>query len=268
MYILNYIVWDIKPEIFTIGEWGLRYYSILFASGFVIGWYIVQYFFKTENIPLNELDSLSMHMILGTLIGARLGHVIFYEPRFFWHNPLEILMLWHGGLSSHGTSLGLLVALYLFTRKSTKKSYLWTLDRAVIPVALAAVLIRTGNLMNSEIYGIRTDVSWGFIFIRAGETVPRHPTQIYEALVYFVTFIVLMFIYIRTKGAFPKGLVFGIFLIGIFATRFFIEFLKKNQVGFEENMLLNMGQILSIPFTFVGIYLIIMALKNKRKAVI
>lgn len=263
---LTYITWDINPEIITIGGWALRYYSILFASCFIVGWFIVQYFFKNENIPITELDSLSMHMVLGTIIGARLGHVIFYEPQFFLNNPIEIFMVWHGGLASHGASVGLLIALYIFSRKSIKKSYMWVLDRAVIPIASAAVMIRLGNLMNSEIYGIKTDLPWGFIFKQIGETEPRHPTQIYEAICYLLTFIILMRIYVKTKGLFPKGQIFGVFLIGIFATRFCIEFFKKNQVGFESNMTLNMGQILSIPFIIAGIYFIVKAKKSKSQS--
>lgn len=263
MNMLSYIIWDINPEIFHIGGWGLRYYSLLFASCFIVGWFIVQYFFKTENIPIKELDSLSLHMVLGTIIGARMGHVLFYEPEFFLHNPLEIFMVWHGGLASHGASIGLLVALYLFSRKSTKKSYIWILDRAVIPIALAAVMIRLGNLMNSEIYGIKTTMPWGFIFVHAGEVEPRHPTQIYEAICYGLLFIYLIRLYVKSKGNFPKGKVFGAFLIGTFATRFCLEFLKKNQSGFENNMLLNMGQLLSIPFIIVGIYFIVRSRKIK-----
>lgn len=261
MNVFSYITWDVNPEIISIGSWALRYYSIFFASCFIVGWFIVKYFFTNENIPIAELDSLSMHMVLGTIIGARLGHVIFYEPQFFLHNPLEVFMVWHGGLASHGASIGLLVSLYIFSRKSTKKSYMWVLDRAVIPIAIAAVMIRMGNLMNSEIYGVKTDVPWGFIFKYAGEDDPRHPTQIYESICYLLTFIILMRIYISTKGTFPQGKVFGVFLIGIFATRFLIEFFKKNQVGFESNMLLNMGQILSIPFIAAGVYFIVRAKK-------
>lgn len=258
---LLYIIWDIDPQIFRIGEWGLRYYSILFASCFIVGWFIVQYFFKTENIPIRELDSLSMHMVIGTVVGARFGHAIFYEPQLFLNNPLEIFMVWHGGLASHGASLGLLVALYIFSRKSTKKSYMWVLDRAVIPIALAAVMIRLGNLMNSEIYGVETNAAWGFIFQNAGETLPRHPTQIYEALCYMALFIYLFRLYIVTKGDFPKGYIFGVFLTWTFATRFCIEFVKKNQAGFEKDMILNMGQLLSIPFILAGIFFII---KSRR----
>ena len=141
---------------------------------------------------------------------------------------------------------------------------MWTLDRTVIPIALAAVMIRTGNLMNSEIFGTKTDLPFGFIFAHIEEKDPRHPTQIYEALSYLLTFILLMKIYWKHKGLLPKGLIFGVFLIGIFATRFFIEFLKTNQVGFENQMSLNMGQILSIPFIIAGIFLVYRAIHKKK----
>lgn len=261
----QYIHWNIDPEIVKIGSWGLRYYSILFASSFVVGWYIMLYIFKTEKVDIKELDTLSMHMILGTIIGARLGHVIFYEPQLYLNNPLEIFMVWHGGLASHGASVGLLVALYIFSRKSSKKSYIWILDRAVIPIALAAVLIRIGNLMNSEIYGVKTNLPWGFIFAKNFETEACHPTQLYEAICYLVTFLILFLLYRKSKGITVNGQIFGIFLVGTFATRFFIEFLKNNQEKFEEGMILNMGQLLSIPFIFTGVYLIISAKKRKRQ---
>lgn len=216
----------------------------------------MQKIFKNEDIPMKELDSLSLYMILGTVIGARLGHVLFYEFKYFMQNPLEIFMIWHGGLASHGAAIGLLTALYLYTRKSTKKSYLWTLDRTVIPIALAAVFIRTGNLMNSEIYGHTTQVSWAFIFHQVDEQ-PRHPTQIYESIFYLITFAIIIREYWRNKGLMPNGRIFGIFLIGIFFTRFFVEFFKENQATFESSLPINMGQILSIPFVLAGVYFLI-----------
>ena len=268
MNLLNYIHWNIDPVIFSAGSFEFRYYGILFASGFIIGYYIMQYFFKREKVPLKELDAITTYSIIGTIIGARLGHVIFYQPQYYLDNPSEILMIWHGGLASHGGAIGILIALYFFSRKSTKKSYLWTLDRFVIPTALAGFFIRMGNLMNSEIYGYETSVPWGFIFVRNNEVVPKHPTQIYEALAYLFIFIFLFFIYKKYKGKIPKGLLFGIFLVGVFGFRFFIEFLKQNQANFEQNIFLNMGQILSIPFIVVGIFFIYKALKKKTEKIV
>ncbi len=253
---LNYIHWNVNPEIFTIGEWGPRWYGLLFALSFVAGYYIILKYFKREGIKQEVLDSLTMYMFIGTLIGARLGHCLFYEPAFYLENPLKILAVWQGGLASHGAAVGITVALYLFARKH-KKSYLWIFDRIVIVVALAGFFIRTGNLMNSEIYGHETMLPWGFIFDLRGETVPKHPTQIYEALSYLLIFGLLYMLFERIHKKQKHGLVFGIFLVLLFGTRFFIEFLKEDQVDFEASMYLNMGQWLSIPLVIAGIGLII-----------
>jgi prolipoprotein diacylglyceryl transferase len=260
--ILNYIHWNVKPEIFTIGDWGPRWYGMLFALGFVFGYYIMLKFFKKEGIKQDVLDSLTVYMFLGTLLGARLGHCFFYEPDFYLSHPVEILKVWHGGLASHGGAIGILLSLYFFAKKY-KKPYLWIVDKIVIVTALAGVFIRTGNLMNSEIYGHTTTLPWGFIFERRGETVPKHPTQIYEALSYLIIFIILYLIHEKTNLKKKQGFIFGLFLVLLFSARFFIEFVKENQVAFENNMTLNMGQILSIPFVIVGVLLIFNALKNK-----
>lgn len=254
--LLNYIIWDINPEIFSLGPLSVRYYGVLWACSFIFGYLIFERFVKKENLPEGYLDSLTIYAAVGTILGARLGHCLFYEPEYYLQNPLEILKIWHGGLASHGGATGLLIALYLFSRK-TKRPYIYILDRIVIVVSLAGVFIRLGNLMNSEIYGDVTNLPWGFIFKRDGQTLPKHPTQIYEALSYLVTYIFLHITYIKTNAKPKPGLLFGIAMIFIFAMRFLIEFIKEPQVGFEENMILNMGQILSIPFIVVGLYLIL-----------
>jgi phosphatidylglycerol---prolipoprotein diacylglyceryl transferase len=251
--ILNAIIWDATPEIFEIGNFAIRWYGLLFALGFVFGYFIMNFMFKREHIPPKLLDTLTTYMVIGTVVGARLGHCLFYEPAYYLANPIKILHVWEGGLASHGAALGILLALYLFSRKA-KKSYLWILDRIVIVVALAGFCIRMGNLMNSEIYGIETSLPWGFIFVRDHETVPRHPTQIYEGISYLAIFIVLLWIYLKKITGPRPGFIFGIFLISLFAIRFLIEFIKEPQVGFEAGMMLNMGQILSIPFIVAGIY--------------
>lgn len=258
--ILNFIHWNVTPEIFTIGEWGPRWYGLLFALSFVSGYYIMLKFFKREGIKQEVLDSLTMYMFFGVLLGARLGHCLFYEPEFYLKNPIKILMVWQGGLASHGAAIGILIALYLFVRKQNKK-FLWIMDRIVIVVALAGFLIRTGNLMNSEIYGNQTSMPWGFIFELRGETVPKHPTQIYEALAYLFIFVLLYRIFIKGYKKDKHGFIFGIFLILLFSSRFFIEFLKEDQVEFEAKMALNMGQWLSIPFVLAGIILLYFSLK-------
>jgi len=260
--ILDAIVWNVKPEIFSIGSLSIRYYGLLFALGFVFGYIIMNYIFKKEGNPQGVLDTLTTYMVIATVVGARLGHCLFYEPEYYLAHPIDILKVWEGGLASHGAGVGIIFSLWLFSRK-TKKPLLWILDRIVIVVALAGFFIRMGNLMNSEIYGIQTDLPWGFIFERRDELVPKHPTQIYEALFYLVIFLVLFFIY-RKKGVkIQQGLLFGLFLVTLFSVRFLIEFIKEPQVGFEENMVLNMGQILSIPFIILGIYMLIRSQKKK-----
>jgi phosphatidylglycerol---prolipoprotein diacylglyceryl transferase len=261
------IPWDVNPEIFHVSLWGhtlaVRWYGLLFASGFVFGYYIMRRIFRNEGLSDELLDKLTVYAALGTIIGARLGHCFFYEPRYYLSNPIEILKVWNGGLASHGAAIGILLALWLFVRKE-KKSYIWVLDRVVIVVALAGALIRIGNLKNSEIYGVETTLPWGFVFLRNGENAPKHPTQIYEALAYLITFFVIFRIYWKTKGKFTPGLIFGIFLIMVFAFRFFVEFVKEEQVAFEKGMALNMGQKLSIPFVLAGIAILIWAYTRRK----
>lgn len=264
--ILQFIVWDVSPEIFSFPDWvpllgdrGVRWYGALFASSFVIGYYIMEKVLKRDNIGIKVLDELTTYMLVATVIGARLGHCLFYEPAYYLANPIEILYVWEGGLASHGAAVGIIIALYFFSRKR-KKTLIWTLDRVVIVVALAGFLIRMGNLMNSEIFGHITSLPWGFQFVRSSDpalrTDPRHPTQIYEGLLYLATFFFLLHSFFKNNmGNKQPGFIFGIFLLAIFGSRLFIEFLKEPQVGFESGMILNMGQILSIPFILAGLYI-------------
>lgn len=261
--LLNYVNWNINPEI--IGFWGLsiRYYGLLFASAFFFGYLILQKIFKQEGLTIELLDKLTVYMAIGTVLGARLGHCLFYQPEYYLSNPWEIIKIWHGGLASHGAAIGILIALFYFSKKN-KKPYLWTLDRIVIVVALGGFFIRMGNLMNSEIYGIETSLPWGFIFARNGETIAKHPTQIYEALSYLLIFILIYSIYNKKGTQVKQGLIFSIFLILLFTVRFFVEFIKEDQVGFEQGMSLNMGQWLSIPFVLIGFFLLYRSFKSKQ----
>jgi prolipoprotein diacylglyceryl transferase len=256
---LNYIHWNVNPEIFTIGDWGPRWYGLLFALGFVFGYYIMLKFFKEEGIKQEVLDSLTMYIFLGTLLGARLGHCLFYEPSYYLKHPIEILMVWKGGLASHGAAIGILIGLYLFVRKF-KRPFIWVMDRSMVVIPLALFFIRMGNLMNSEIYGHVTTLPWGFIFERNHEILPKHPTQLYEGFSYLSIFIILYTLHTKTNIRRCKGLVFGISFVLLFSARFFIEFVKENQVRFEDNMVLNMGQILSIPFILFGFVMIYLSL--------
>ncbi len=265
------ITWAPSPEIFSIGPIHLRYYSILFVSGFIIGYYIVSWFFKRENLPTNILDTLLYVLLGATLVGARLGHCLFYEPDYYLAHPIEILKVWEGGLASHGGAIAIILAMWWFVAKYGKQfkfDFLWLMDRIMIPTALTAMLIRLGNLMNSEIYGNPTDSPWGFIFTLRGETVPKHPTQLYEAIAYFAIFIVLILIYKKFLPKLKRGTLFALFLIGMFSARFFIEFVKEPQVAFEQGMSLNMGQWMSIPFIAGGVLLLIYSIYKGKPAMI
>lgn len=250
------IYWDVSPDIFTIGPFVIRWYGLLFALSFIIGYQIMYVIFKKESKSDDILNDLIWYMILGTVLGARLGHCFFYNPAYYLANPIEILQVWKGGLASHGAAIGILLSLYLFIRKHREYNYLWLLDRIVITVALAGFFIRMGNLFNSEIIGIPTNVPWAFVFASV-DGIPRHPAQLYEAIAYLIVFFVLFTFYTRKVGKFKNGLLLGLFLILVFGFRFFIEFIKEDQTYFEKGWLINMGQLLSIPFVLLGFYLVL-----------
>jgi phosphatidylglycerol:prolipoprotein diacylglycerol transferase len=257
------IHWNVDPEIFHIGIISIRYYSLLFMLSFIVGIYIFQWVYKRENKPKEALDPLLIYMLLGTVIGARLGHCLFYDASYYLSHPIKIFKVWEGGLASHGAAIGILLSLYLFSRKHPEQPFLWLVDRIVITVALAGSFIRLGNLFNSEIIGKPADVPWSFVFERV-DNIPRHPTQIYESVAYFIIFVILFRIYKKYGSATPRGYLLGLFLVLVFGFRFFVEFLKENQVAFESGMALNMGQILSIPAVIGGMILIYYSLKSKN----
>jgi prolipoprotein diacylglyceryl transferase len=272
-HMLDYITWTVRPDVLMLGGLEVRWYGLAFATGFYVGLLMMTKMFKTEGVKESWVDTLFIYVILATVIGARLGHVFFYAWDYYSQHPWDIFKVWEGGLASHGGSLGILLAIWFFSKYTTKRSMLWTLDRLAIPVALVSALIRTGNLMNHEIYGHPTDVPWAFRFVENVRqwqhgadpiySLPSHPTQIYEALCYLITFILLYTLYwkkpqLRTK----EGLLLGIFFIGIFFSRFMIEFVKEDQEAFEAGWVLNMGQWLSIPFVMAGVILIVRAVKR------
>lgn len=265
---LNYIVWTVSPDIIS-HPISVRWYGLMFAIGFIIGYEIVSRMFRHEGAPERWLGILLIWVMAGTIIGARLGHVFFYEWQFYSAHPLEIVKVWQGGLASHGGAIGVILAVLLFSLITTHRSPLWTFDRLVVPIALVGGLIRLGNLFNSEIFGPPTDLPWGFMFPLSRQWVneffgqPCHPTQIYEATCYFALFALLMWMYWKRNCERRPGLIFGVFLVGIFLSRFFIEFIKNPQEAFEQSMVLNMGQCLSIPFIVAGIWLIVRALVRK-----
>ncbi len=264
-FLLTFINWDVSPEIFHLGPVSVRWYGLLFALSFVFGYLILTKIFVKEGKPKTDVEQLSVYVIFGTVIGARLGHCLFYNPSYYLSNPIEILKVWEGGLASHGAAIGIIIALYLYSRKKKDQNLLWLLDRLVIVVALGGSLIRLGNLFNSEIYGIETQVPWAFIFPNGAGAgmVPRHPTQIYESLAYLIIFIVLFITYNKRKKIFNNGFLFGLFLILVFTFRFFVEFVKAVQEPFEADLPLKMGQWLSIPFVLIGIYFLIKGMSKK-----
>ncbi|MDD3741283.1 MAG: prolipoprotein diacylglyceryl transferase [Bacteroidales bacterium] len=271
---INAITWDVGPNLIEIGSFPIKAYSVFFALGFIISYFIVKKMYKNEGIPISELDSLTVWVVLGGLIGARLGHCIFYDWAYYSENLLEVILPFSFypefhftgfmGLASHGGAIGIIISMLIFKRKSTKKSFFWLIDRIAVPTGFAGALIRLGNLMNSEIYGHQTDLPWGFIFVRNGDTVPSHPTQIYEALFYIVTSIVLIRLYKVQRFRDARGFLLGVFFILVFTSRFFIEFIKENQVSFEDSLSINMGQILSIPVVLAGVFLVIWSLKRSK----
>jgi prolipoprotein diacylglyceryl transferase len=234
----------------------------LFAIGFLFGYNHGEKMFKHENIDLKWLESLFIYLIVATVVGARLGHVFFYGWDYYSQHPIEILYVWQGGLASHGGVLGIILAMVLWSLNVSKRNLLWVLDRVVVPSVLVGALIRFGNLMNSEIYGVQTSLPWGVIFERNHETVAKHPTQIYESLSYLFTFGVLYYMYWKTKAKDYQGLLTGVFFVFVFTARFLVEYIKEDQEAFEATMSLNMGQWLSIPFILTGIALIILSFRK------
>jgi len=273
LMIIDAITWNVDPEIFSIGQLSIRWYGLMFASAFLSGYIVFTRFLATERLTSEMMDQLLIYIAVGTVIGARLGHCLFYEPDYFLANPLEILKIWKGGLASHGAAIGILLSLWLYVRKH-KLSFLWMIDRIVIVVALGGAFIRFGNLFNSEIYGLPTELPWGFEFVRdrlydsnSGEilpTVARHPTQLYEALSYLMIFTVLFIFYRKRHMKVRDGFIFGVFMILLFAARFFIEYVKNDQVAFEAGMQFNMGQVLSLPFILAGVIMIVWTAKRSH----
>lgn len=377
---LHYIVWDPSPEIFNIGSWEMRWYGLLWALGFLIAQQIMFYIYREEGKPERDVEALTFYMVIASILGARLGHVLFYEPEKYLSNPISILKVWEGGLASHGGAAGILIAIYLYSnyliridsgkpevkkQKRPGQNYMWVVDRLVIVVALVGALIRFGNFMNSEIVGVETNSDYGVVFARDAETelrrysinavgqatveeveatkgesppaelnlenpvkleitfnrgideegarkiiennffqafrkserlkadlslaeetipynieqdrgvvtaeiwaegVPRHPAQLYEAISSFLIFVLLFFIWKKRKGQTPPGRIFGIFLIILFGLRFIYEFYKENQVEFEDELTLNMGQILSIPLVLAGIIILARSFNKKAPA--
>ena len=297
--LLNYITWNVDPVLFHLGALQVRWYGLLWALGFLLGYFVMRNIYRHEKVSDDWMDKLLIYMLVSTVIGARLGHCLFYQPKEYLAHPLDILKIWEGGLASHGGAIGILIGLWLYVRsynKATKKkdekqriSYIWVLDRVVIAVCLVGALIRCGNVMNHEIYGTPTSLPWGFVFLRGAEQfcgtfdnytacfawdapcppskwLPCHPTGLYEAFFCLVAMAILLWMYYkRDLGNRQPGLMFGTFLIIIFGSRIGIEFLKNVQVDFERNMVFDMGQWLSVPFVLIGIVMIVWSFTHKER---
>lgn len=259
------ITWDADGILFHIGSFPLRYYSLMFVIAFSLGWYLMKRIYENEGIDIEKLDPLFIYTVLATLIGARLGHFIFYEPEVFLEDPLSVFLPFQfspsfrftgfQGLASHGAAIGIITAMYLYSKNVIKKPVMWILDRIVIPVAIGGVFVRLGNFFNSEIVGKPTNSDYGVIFKRLGEDFPRHPAQLYEAAGYLLLFIILWYIYRKTDKKDQSGFLFGLFLVLLWSIRFLAEFFKKSQGGFESALgVFSTGQWLSLPFIAAGFY--------------
>lgn len=271
----NYIYWNVNPEIINVFGISIRYYGLLFVGGLILCIYILGWIFGRENIPIELLEKLSIYGIIGIFIGARLGHCLFYEPSYYFAHPLEMILpiqplpgggykfSGYQGLASHGGALGLIIALIIYSRK-TKQPLIKTIDLISIVAPLGGCFIRLGNLMNSEIIGVPTTKPWAFVFAQV-DNIPRHPAQLYEALSYLLIFVIMIMLYKYMRKKLQNGFFFGLSLTMIFVARFLIEFIKEKQVDFEENLTIDMGQILSIPYIIIGIGFITYGLIKTRK---
>ncbi len=258
---MEYFIWDVDPILFSFGSLEVRWYGFLFALNFLVGLKIMEWVYKKEKKDPKDLDNLMIYMIVGTAIGARLVHCLFYEPEYYLQNPLEILMIWKAGLASHGALAGILIAIFIYAKRYNE-SYIWLLSRITIPGALAAGSVRVANLFNSEILGKQSDVPWAIIFKKV-DMFPRHPVQLYEALAYFSIFVMLVVVYRKIDKDFATKLLPGLFLITLFSARFLLEYTKTRQAMYNLDIPFSTGQLLSIPFIIVGIIFITLALKSK-----
>jgi prolipoprotein diacylglyceryl transferase len=255
------MIWNIDPVIVTFGPLTLGWYGLFFASGFLVGVNIMQWIYRRDGRDPGELDRLLWFVLGGTIVGMRLVHCLFYDPKYFLAHPLEILEIWKGGYASHGGAIGLLLAVYWYCRRAGRPTYLWLLDRLAIAAVITGAFIRIGNFFNSEIIGVPTDSVFGVVFLRV-DALPRHPVQLYEAITYLAIFLVMLWLY-RTKRATANGVLTGTYLALVFGARFGLEFFKTPQATYEAGNVISVGQYLSVPFVVVGIGLLLRARSNR-----
>lgn len=259
---MHYFVWNINPVLIHLGPVQIRWYGLMFATAFMVGYSMMLWIYKREKKRVEDLDRMLWYLAIGTVVGARLGHCLFYDPDYYLSHPLKIFAIWEGGLASHGAYIGILVSLYLY-RLKTDDSYIWLMDRVAVSCILSASLVRIGNFFNSEILGVPTDVPWAVVFARV-DTVPRHPVQLYEAIGYAMIAVVLIWVYKKTGLKPIRGLLSGIFTALVFLVRFLLEFVKTRQESYAHGGWLTTGQMLSIPFFLVGVLFILWSLRNYR----
>lgn len=268
----RYFTWTGDPNIFVLNAFGdsypLRYYGVCFMLSFLLGYWLIYTFYRKEGKNVSNLDILLNYMLVGTIVGARLGHCIFYQPEFFFHNPIEILMVHKGGLASHGGIVGILIALFIYSKRHPQEPYVWLLDRIAVPSALGSFFIRMGNFFNSEIVGLPTDKPWAIIFSKYEDDpfTPRHPTMLYESFSYLIIFGLMLLIYKNESLRQKRGFLTGFLLTSIFVVRFFCEFTKVKQEDYGLSSYLNVGHYLSIPFVIGGIILMIKSWAGKDES--
>lgn len=249
------IHWNIDPELIALGPFHFRWYGVLFALGFIAGYYVLGWMFRREGRREEDLNRLLIYTMIGVVVGARLGHCIFYDPQFYFTHPIEMLKVWEGGLASHGAAMGIIIAFLLYVRRTKDMSFWWLADRAAVVIPIAAMCVRIGNFFNSEIVGLPTNGAWGVVFQRY-DSVPRHPVVLYEAAAYLVLFLLLFMLYKKGNVLRTPKLNAGIFVTGLFTARFFLEFFKTGQSTLDPSMPITMGQLLSLPLVIFGIWLI------------
>lgn len=261
---MQHFIWNMDRVLVSFGHFHIYWYGLLFAAGIASGFVLMRWFYRREGKPVEDVESLLLFIVVGTIVGARLGHVLFYDPGYYLSHPLVILEFWKGGLASHGGTVGICIALYFYTRHHRDQPYLWLLDRMFIASILGGAFIRIGNFFNSEIVGTPSDLPWAVIFSRI-DSVPRHPTQLYETLAYAVTFVILLLTYKRCYPKLRAGLISGLSLVLVFSARFFLEFVKVRQAAYEQASALSVGQWLSLPFIALGIILLVYTLRRDDK---
>ena len=270
------IHWNVDPVLLHLGPISLRWYSLLFVSGFIFGWYMVRSFYRREGVDERLLDPLLYAMLISVIVGARLGHCIFYDPQYYfgsWQGFLEVFQPWKGGLASHGGAIGIIIGLLWYTNKYGKKEgfdFFWLADRIVLVVCFAGACIRLGNFFNSEIIGYNTTLPWGIVFDRTGDPNPKHPTMLYEALTYLTMGVVMIWLYRKKLDKLYRGELFGIFLTFCFGMRGLLEFTKAPSVTVFTigDVVINMGHLLSFPFAIAGIAFWVWSVKRGVPAAI